>query len=116
MIEKHFTLDKSLSGNDHYHAGDPDDFKKAIANFKWIDMVLGCGEKTVLDCEIIPRREARRSLVLARDMKVGEVIKREDLIPKRPGTGISPENIDIVVGREVVRDLKEDTILTWDMI
>ena len=116
VIEKHFTLDKSLSGNDHYHAGDPDDFKKAIANFKWIDMVLGCGEKTVLDCEIIPRREARRSLVLARDMKVGEVIKREDLIPKRPGTGISPENIDIVVGREVVRDLKEDTILTWDMI
>lgn len=116
VIEKHFTLDKSLSGNDHYHAGDPDDFKKAIANFKWIDMVLGCGEKTVLDCEIISRREARRSLVLARDMKVGEVIKREDLIPKRPGTGISPENIDIVVGREVVRDLKEDTILTWDMI
>lgn len=116
VIEKHFTLDKSLSGNDHYHAGDPDDFMKAIANFKWIDMVLGCGEKTVLDCEIIPRREARRSLVLARDMKVGEIIKREDLIPKRPGTGISPENIDIVVGREVVRDLKEDTILTWDMI
>lgn len=116
VIEKHFTLDKSLSGNDHYHAGDPDDFKKAIANFKWIDMVLGCGKKTVLDCEIIPRREARRSLVLARDMKVGEVIKKEDLIPKRPGTGISPENIDIVVGREVVRDLKEDTILTWDMI
>lgn len=116
VIEKHFTLDKSLSGNDHYHAGDPNDFMKAIANFKWIDMVLGCGEKTVLDCEIIPRREARRSLVLARDMKVGEIIKREDLIPKRPGTGISPENIDIVVGREVVRDLKEDTILTWDMI
>lgn len=116
VIEKHFTLDKTLSGNDHYHAGDPKDFKKAIANFKWIDTVLGSAEKTVLDCEIVPRREARRSLVLTRDMKAGEVIKAEDLMPKRPGTGISPEYVDIVVGRAVVSDLEEDTILTWDMI
>lgn len=116
VIEKHFTLDKTLPGNDHYHAGNPEDFKKAIANFKWIDRVLGSPEKTVLDCEIVPRREARRSLVLTRDMKAGEVIAKEDLMPKRPGTGISPEYADIVVGRKVVRDLDEDTILTWDMI
>lgn len=116
VIEKHFTLDKSLSGNDHYHAGDPEDFKKAIANFKWIDTVLGSAEKTVLDCEIIPRREARRSLVLTRNMKAGDVIEKEDLMPKRPGTGISPEYVEIVVGRKVVKDLEEDTILTWDMI
>ena len=67
VIEKHFTLDKTLPGNDHYHAGDPEDFKKAIANFEWIDKVLGSEEKTVLDCEVISRREARRSLVLTRD-------------------------------------------------
>lgn len=116
VIEKHFTLDKTLPGNDHYHAGDPEDFKKAISNFKWIDEVLGSAEKTVLDCEIVPRREARRSLVLTRDMKSGEKIKAEDLMPKRPGTGISPEYVEIVVGRKVVKDLKEDTILTWDMV
>ncbi|MBN2926580.1 MAG: N-acetylneuraminate synthase family protein [Eubacterium sp.] len=116
VIEKHFTLDKTLPGNDHYHAGDPEDFKKAIANFKWIDMVLGSAEKTVLDCEIVPRREARRSLVLTRNMKAGEVIEKEDLMPKRPGTGISPEYVEIVVGRKVVKDLEEDTILTWDVI
>ena len=116
VIEKHFTLDKTLSGNDHYHAGDPDDFKKAISNFKWIDTVLGSGEKTVLECEVVPRREARRSLVLTRNMKAEEVIKAEDLMPKRPGTGISPEYAEIVVGRKVVKDLDEDTILTWDMI
>ena len=116
VIEKHFTLDKTLPGNDHYHGGDPEDFKKAIANFKWIDMVLGSPEKTVLDCEIIPRREARRSLVLTRDMKAGEVIKAEDLMPKRPGTGISPRFVDIVIGRKVNQDLAEDTILTWDMV
>ncbi len=116
VIEKHFTLDKTLSGNDHYHAGDPEDFKKAIKNFKWIDTVLGSSEKTVLDCEMVPRREARRSLVLTRDMKAGEKISKEDLMPKRPGTGISPVYTDIVIGRTVKSDLPEDTILTWDMV
>lgn len=116
VIEKHFTLDKKLPGNDHYHAGNPEDFKKAISNFEWIDKILGSSEKTVLDCEIIPRREARRSLVLTRDMARGEIIRVEDIIPKRPGTGISPEFCEIVVGRKVTKDLKEDTILTWDMV
>lgn len=116
VIEKHFTLDKTLPGNDHYHAGDPGDFKRAIANFGWIDMVLGNGEKTVLACERVPRREARRSLVLTRDIKAGEIISAEDIMAKRPGTGISPEYAEIVVGRTVKRDLEEDTILRWDMI
>ena len=116
IIEKHFTLDKTLKGNDHFHAGDPEDFKVAIANFRWIDQILGNEEKTVLDCERIPREQARRSLVLTRKMKAGEVICKEDLIPKRPGTGISPKYLDIVLGRTVKMDLEEDTILTWDMI
>lgn len=116
VIEKHFTLDKTLPGNDHYHAGDPDDFRKAIANFKWIDTVLGCAEKTVLDCEVVPRREARRSLVLTRDMKAGETIQANDIMAKRPGTGISPKFTDIVVGRKVNQNLSEDTVLTWQMI
>lgn len=116
VIEKHFTLDKTLAGNDHYHSGDPEDFKKARANFEMIDKVLGQPEKTVLECEIVPRREARRSLVLTRDMKAGEKITENDIMPKRPGTGISPKYTDIVLGREVKRDLEEDTVLTWDMV
>ena len=116
VIEKHFTLDKTLPGNDHYHAGDPEDFKKAISNFEWIDKVLGNPEKIVLECEQIPRREARRSLVLTRDLKKGEIITKTDLMPKRPGTGISPKFSETVIGRAVKTDLKEDTILTWDMI
>lgn len=116
VIEKHFTLDKTLPGNDHYHAGDPEDFKKAIANFEWIDTVLGSSVKTVLDCELIPRREARRSLVLTKDMKAGEAIRQENLMPKRPGTGISPKYTNAVIGRTVRQDLPEDTILTWSMI
>lgn len=116
VLEKHFTLDKTLVGNDHYHAGDPEDFKIARANFEWINKILGSAEKTVLECEQIPRREARRSLVLTRDMKAGEIIAEEDIMAKRPGTGISPKYSDIVIGRKVKTDLPEDTILTWDMV
>lgn len=116
VIEKHFTLDKSLTGNDHYHAGDPNDFKVALDNFQLIETIGGQEEKTVLDCEITPRREARRSLVIARDLKKGEVIKPEDIQLKRPGTGIAPKYMDLVIGREVTRDLEEDTVLTWDMV
>ena len=100
----------------NYYFLSTEDFKKAIANFKWIDKVLGSPEKTVLECEQIPRREARRSLVLTRDMKAGEIINKEDLMPKRPGTGISPVYADIVIGRSVKSDLAEDTILTWEMV
>lgn len=116
VIEKHFTLDKNLEGNDHYHAGDPTDFRKAIQNFYLLESILGSGEKTVFECEKIPRREARRSLVLIREKKEGEILKADDIMPKRPGTGISPEYIDLVVGRAVKYDLEEDTVLKWDMI
>lgn len=116
VIEKHFTLDKNLPGNDHYHAGDPADFRKATANFERIRTILGNGEKTVLSCEETPRREARRSLVLTRAVKKGERISESDVMAKRPGTGIAPNYADIVVGREVKADLDEDTVLTWESV
>lgn len=116
VSEKRFTLDKTLSGNNHYHAGEPEDFRKAIDNFKRIDMLLGSLEKTVLDCERTARREVRRSLVLTRDMKAGEIITADDLMSKQLGTGISPEYVDIVLGRKVIRNLDEDTIFMWYMI
>ncbi|SNU07154.1 N-acetylneuraminate synthase [Lachnospiraceae bacterium] len=116
IIEKHFTLDKSLKGNDHYHSGDPEDFKKAIKNFILIDKLMGDPQKTVLPCEEIPRREARRSLVVLKDMKAGDIITDSDVMAKRPGTGISPKYTDIVIGRILKNDIKEDTILNWDML
>ena len=115
VIEKHFTLDKGLSGNDHYHSGDIADFKHAVENFRLIDSVLGSADKVVLPCEEESRREARRSLVLTRDMYTGEVIGVDDLMPKRPGTGIAPAFVDVIIGRTVKMDLAEDTVLTWNM-
>ena len=116
VLEKHFTLDKTLPGNDHYHAGDPRDFQTAIANFRKINTLLGNGEKTVLDCERVSRREARRSLVLTRDMRAGEVIREIDVMAKRPGTGISPKYMDVVIGKQIKIDLGEDSVLTWDFL
>lgn len=116
VIEKHFTLDKTLQGNDHYHAGDPTDFKKAINNFKLVQEILGEKEKNVLECEKIPRREARRSLVLTHDMKKGEILTDKDLIAKRPGTGISPKYLEIILGRVLKQDVKEDDILRWEIV
>jgi N-acetylneuraminate synthase len=115
VIEKHFTLDKTLTGNDHYHAGDPGDFKMVASNFALLGEVHGNPEKTVLPCEEIPRREARRSLVLTHDMKKGDYLTPADITAKRPGTGIAPRYGEIVIGRAINRDLSEDTILTWDM-
>ncbi len=116
IIEKHFTLDKSLEGNDHYHAGDPEDFRKAIAGFSFIQKIIGSPDKTVLECEQIPRSEARRSLVAVRDIRVGEVIGEKDVVAKRPGTGISPKDIDVVIGRVAKKEIPEDTIIEWGMI
>lgn len=116
VLEKHFTLDKTLKGNDHYHAADPEDFRLAIENFKRINKLLGGREKKILECEQTPRREARRSLVFTRDMQAGEIITEKDIMPKRPGTGISPKFTEIIVGKHVLNDVTEDSILTWDMI
>jgi N-acetylneuraminate synthase len=116
VIEKHFTLNKCLTGNDHYHAGDPSDFKKAINNFSLIREIVGEQYKTVLPCEMIPRKEARRSLVLKHEMKKGDTIQKKDLIPKRPGTGISPKYTEVVIGRQLRSDLPKDSILKWENI
>ena len=114
VIEKHFTLDKTLPGNDHYHAGDPTDFQKAVNNFKLIQEITGTEDITVLPCEKNSRREARRSLVLTRSIRAGEKIQASDLIAKRPGTGIPAKYQYLIEGKKINKDLPEDSILKWD--
>lgn len=116
VLEKHYTLNKTLQGNDHYHAGDPADFQNAIFNMNRMQVIIGNQDKTVLPCEEIPRKQARRSLVLTRDLNEGQVISEDDLTAKRPGTGISPMYSEVVIGRKVKVDCKKDDILTWDMV
>ena len=115
VLEKHFTLDKTLPGNDHYHAMDEKDLARFQVNVKKVHELLGPTQlKAPIATEEISRLNARRSIVLTRNLKSGQKITQEDLVAKRPGTGISPMSWDDVIGKSVIRDLPEDHILTWD--
>ncbi|MCR5777142.1 MAG: N-acetylneuraminate synthase family protein [Lachnospiraceae bacterium] len=116
VIEKHFTLDKTLKGNDHYHAMDPIDAKKILAAIDRMDMLKGDAELKCLDTESAARSNARRSIVANGDIPAGTVITEKMLTFKRPGTGISPSEIGKVIGREAAVTIEDDTILSMDMI
>jgi N-acetylneuraminate synthase len=115
VIEKHFTLDKKLPGNDHYHAADPGDFIKFRKNIELVQEANGGTIKKVLDCEKGSRKYARRSLVSKNRIKKGLTIKAEHLTCKRPGTGISPYDYEKLVNSKSLVDIEKDTILEWEM-
>lgn len=114
IIEKHFTFDKTLPGNDHYHAMDKNDLKKLINRLENIQLIMGNYEKAPINSEMISRKNARRSLVLNSDLQKDEIISKDCLTWKRPGTGIGPNEIDNVVGKRVNKNLNEDDIIHWE--
>lgn len=116
VIEKHFTLDKNLKGNDHYHAMDPKDVKKILNSIGYLDELRGSGDLKCLDSETIARKNARRSLVANDDIEKGEVITQDKLTFKRPGTGISVSQYENVLGLKASRYIRKDEILKTDMI
>jgi len=116
IIEKHFTLDKSLEGNDHYHAMDPEDIRTFRDNTDRIIVTKGQLKKEPISAETDSREHARRSLVAATDIEQGTEITRDQLAIKRPGTGIPPTMLDIVVGRKAREQIATDDILRWELI
>ncbi len=116
IIEKHFTHDKSLPGNDHYHAMDKEDLKKFNANLETTFEILGSFKIEALADEEKSRLNARRSLVAAKDIPKGKIIEKSDLTFKRPAHGISPKYIDDVVGKSAKEDIKEDDIIVKELI
>ena len=115
ILEKHFTHDKTLQGNDHYHAMDKEDLKVFHRNLDRIFGLLGSFDIAALASEEPARKNARRSLVASRDIPKGKTIDRQDLTWKRPAHGVSPKDIDIVVGKNASRDIKEDDVIKQDM-
>ena len=117
IIEKHFTHNKKLEGNDHYHAMDMKD-TKIFRNIteKIIKLKGKKSFKKPIQSENISRLNARRSIVTKGKIKLGNVIKESDITYKRPGTGISVEHWDYVVGKVAKRSLDEDHIIKWDEI
>ncbi|MCM1371297.1 MAG: N-acetylneuraminate synthase family protein [Clostridium sp.] len=115
VIEKHYTLDKTLKGNDHYHAMDPKDIKNIISSIYYINSIRGNYDLKCLESENKSRSNARRSIVSLVNIKKGEIITKEKLTFKRPGTGISPQQIDKIIGRKAAVDIADDTILNYEM-
>lgn len=116
VVEKHFTLDKTLPGNDHFHAMDPSDAKNILAGMELADVLMGSGELVCLASESVSRRNARRSLVTKRDIPAGAEIAADALTAKRPGHGISPMRLAEVAGRRAAVAIPADTVILPEML
>ena len=113
IIEKHFTYNKLLPGNDHYHAMDVEDLKYFKENLEILRKAEGRIHKGPLPSEEKARNNARRSIVLKKAAKKNELLTEDALTCKRPAFGISPIHWDDVIGKNVVRNLEEDHIIKW---
>ena len=111
VIEKHFTLDCTLSGPDHRASLEPDELKAMVQGIRNIEKALGDGIKRPSPGELKNKPAARKSLVAARPIKAGEPFSEDNLMAKRPGTGISPMQWDEVIGRTAPRDFSEDELI-----
>ena len=116
IIEKHFTLDKSLPGNDHFYAMDSKDVGKFKSNIDFLSKISGYKHKQLLICESSTRKETRRSIVAKNDIGKGSVISQSDIAFKRPGTGISPADVDDVIGKVANVDISKDTLIAYEML
>ena len=116
-IEKHYTIDKGLPYSaDHWLSVDHNELKQLVEGVRNVEKAMGSSVKKIFPCEKITRKFDKRSIVAAKDIKKGESFTAENLTFKRPGTGIPPKYIDIIVGRKANRKIKADTILQWTKI
>ena len=113
IIEKHFTDNKKLKNNDHFHSMDFNDLKKLVENINFIDKLLGKKFDNFLKSENISRKNARRSVYTSRKIYKGEILNEKNIIPKRPGNGISPIHWDKIIGKKALKNLKEDALIKW---
>ncbi len=109
VIEKHFTLDKNMTGPDHKASLDVQELKEMVRSIRNVEKALGNGEKKPMPEEAPARQMMRRSLVAARHIKSHEIIQRNDIAIKRPGHGLSPENITFFIGKIANKDIPKDT-------
>ena len=114
MIEKHFTLDQEMEGWDHAISSDPAVLRAVVEDGRTIHEALGSTRRMLSEAEIVKRRQFRRSLVTRAALPAGHVLTEADLDAKRPGTGIGPDELRYVVGRELAADLVEDQVLRWE--
>ena len=115
FIEKHFTFDKSLPGNDHYHSFDASDLSNFYFKLNQFKEIYGRSVKETIEIELPARKNARRSLYFSSNLKKGSIITNSHLIPKRPGNGLSPINYKKLVGKTINQDVFEDQLVEIEM-
>ena len=113
VVEKHFTTDKTLEGPDHKASLNPDEFKSMVDAIRNVEVAMGDGIRKFSENELEIKKVARKSIVLNKNISKGTIIKKEMLVIKRPGTGISPKYINNVVGMKAIKDLQIDSVLNW---
>jgi sialic acid synthase SpsE len=111
VIEKHFTLDRTLPGPDQKASLEPDELAAMVTAIRNVEQAIGDGSKTPTASEAKNRPIVRKSLVASRSIRAGEVFSEANLAIKRPGTGVSPMRWDDVVGRKAVRDFAPDELI-----
>jgi N,N'-diacetyllegionaminate synthase len=116
VIEKHFTLDKTLSGPDHAASMIPEEMKQLVKSIRDTELALGDGEKKPAEQELPIRELVRKSVTLKHALYKGSKISKDDLILLRPGSGISPAELPRVIGAKLNFDLPEGTTLLWEHI
>lgn len=108
IIEKHFTIDKAHSDfRDHALSADPDDLAFMISRIRAAEMMLGDGVKRPRGCESEGATAFRRSIAAIRDLPAGHVVREDDLMWIRPGTGLEPGQESLIVGHRLVRAVKQ---------
>lgn len=113
IIEKHFTLDKTMEGPDHKASLEPEELKTMVQAIRSIESALGDGIKKASPSEFKNKGIARKSIIAARAIKEGEVFTEYNLVVKRPGTGISPMKWDEVMGKRAQRDYLADELIEY---
>jgi N,N'-diacetyllegionaminate synthase len=111
VIEKHFTLDKTMNGPDHLASIEPDEFQELVKTIREVEVALGDGFKTPSASELPNKISMQKSLVATRLILEDEVIQESDLACKRPGSGLPPKWKNEVVGKKAARSIKKDEIL-----
>jgi N,N'-diacetyllegionaminate synthase len=114
VIEKHFTLDRNMPGPDHRASLEPDELKSMVKAIRNIELAIsGDGQKRPSPSESKNMISARKSIFLAQPLSEGDIIKELDLVTKRPGDGINPMQIPVVIGKKLKTDLSEGHKLEW---
>src|SRR5215213_2869524 len=115
VIEKHFTLDRTLPGPDHRASLEPAELRDLVRSIRRVETALGNGRKVPAASEIEMAKVARRSLVAARDIPAGSTLARDMVVLRRPGTGLSPATLNTLLGLRAVRDIAAGALLDAGM-